>query len=114
MQAAASSVSFVTASHVLASAGMDEQLMLLDRRSNSVAASVGVNRPLHSLACKDDGTTLAVGTSGDARAKFDSQQMSNFYATGLLMYAASSRHCGVTCEGRFAANAKQRKTCMNT
>lgn len=64
LQAAASSVSFLTASHVLASAGLDEQLMLLDRRSNSVAASVGAKQPLHSMACRDDGTTIAVGTSG--------------------------------------------------
>lgn len=64
MQAAASSVCFLTASHVLASAGLDEQLMLLDRRSNSVAASVGVKRPLHSMACRDDGTTIAVGAAG--------------------------------------------------
>ena len=65
MQAAASSVSFLTASHVLASAGLDEQLMLLDRRSNSVAASVSAKRPLHSMACRDDGTSVAVGTSGE-------------------------------------------------
>ena len=65
MQAAASSVSFLTASHVLASAGLDGQLMLLDRRSNSVAASVGVVRPLHSMACRDDGASIAVGTAGE-------------------------------------------------
>ena len=64
LQAAASSVDFVTGSHVLASAGLDEQLMLLDRRSNSVAASVGAQKPLHSMACRDDGNTIAVGTSG--------------------------------------------------
>ena len=64
MQAAASAVSFLTGSHVVASAGLDEQLMLLDRRSNHVASSVGANSPLHSMACKDDGSTIAVGTSG--------------------------------------------------
>ena len=64
LQAAATSVDFLTGSHVLASAGLDEQLMLLDRRSNSVAASVGAKMPLHSMACRDDGTTIAVGTSG--------------------------------------------------
>lgn len=65
MQAAASSVSFLTAPHVLASAGLDEQLMLLDRRSNSVAASVSTKRPLHSMACREDGNTIAVGNSGE-------------------------------------------------
>ena len=64
MQAAASSVNFLTGSHVLASAGLDEQLMLLDRRSNSVAASVSAGRPLHAMACRDDGMTIAAGTSG--------------------------------------------------
>ena len=65
MQAAASSVNFLTGSHVLASAGLDEQLMLLDRRSNSVVASISAGRPLHAMACRDDGMAIAAGTSGD-------------------------------------------------
>ena len=64
LQASATSVAFLTGAHVLASAGLDEQLLLLDRRSNRVAASASPGSPLHAMACRDDGTTIAVGTAG--------------------------------------------------
>ncbi|KAL3140375.1 hypothetical protein ABBQ38_004636 [Trebouxia sp. C0009 RCD-2024] len=74
-KAAASSVSFLTASHVLASAGLDEQIKLLDRRSNSVAASVSTKQPLHSMACRDDGNTIAVGTSDGTVLLYDPRKL---------------------------------------
>ncbi|DBA72869.1 TPA: hypothetical protein ACH3X2_009836 [Trebouxia sp. C0005] len=74
-KAAASSVNFLTGSHVLASAGLDEQLMLLDRRSNSVAASVSAHKPLHSMACRDDGNTIAVGTSEGTVLLYDPRKL---------------------------------------
>ena len=57
-------MAFLTGAHVLASAGLDEQLLLLDRRANRVAASVSPGRPLHAMACRDDGSSIAVGTAG--------------------------------------------------
>ncbi|KAL0055641.1 hypothetical protein WJX82_002724 [Trebouxia sp. C0006] len=74
-KAAASSVNFLTGSHVLASAGLDQQLMLLDRRSNSVAASVSAQKPLHSMACRDDGNTIAVGTSEGTVLLYDPRKL---------------------------------------
>ena len=64
MQAAATSVAFLTGSHVLASTGLDEHLLLLDRRANRVAASASPGAALHAMACRDDGSTIAVGTAG--------------------------------------------------
>lgn len=64
MQAAATSVAFLTGAHVLASSGLDKQLLLLDRRSNRVAASASPSSRLHAMACRDDGTAIAVGTAG--------------------------------------------------
>ena len=64
MQAAATSVAFLTGSQVLASTGLDEQLLLLDRRANRVAASASPGGALHAMACRDNGSTIAVGTTG--------------------------------------------------
>ena len=75
---------------MLASAGLDEQLMLLDRRSNSVAASVNAGLPLHAMACRDDGMTIAAGTSGETPNHFGKSHADNVNV-GLPLHAGLQR-----------------------
>lgn len=52
---------------LLVSVGADGRVLIVDRRLDSIAACYEAGVPLTSIACKDDGSTLAVGTQGACR-----------------------------------------------